>query len=189
MAIHKPAIEKVPPALRAGERWAEPYLLEWLKTCAVPVLCPGPAGSRAHTALQDSLSLAYMTILGKVRSGAYQSGNFSAFCIEVLKRCWWDERKRAQRHNYGLLPERLPAPARERPAGSFKATLDNDAEDALLHWVQARPALDRHILELSWQGYNLMEIAEYLGLAYGTTRNRASALRRSARAKARQPAA
>lgn len=180
MIIDQKTWAALPGRLRAQDERAQRLLWKWLREHACRILCQEQPGSYKQLALEDSLSKAFRIIVGKVEDGSYQGGNFSAFCTEVLKRSWWDEQKRHRRHRYTKLPESLPlaeAPARVH---SVQELFQRIGQEHLLRWLQALRPQDRELLNLHFQGFPHTEIAEQLGLSYGSVRNRYSSLIREA---------
>jgi len=180
MAIDQKTWAALPARLRKRDKKAHRLLWQGLQQHACRVLCQEQPGSLAQLALEDSLSKAFRVIVQKVEDGSYQGGNFTAFCTEVLKRCWWDEQKRHRRHRYAELPESLPLTDSPPRVHSVQELFRKAGQEHLLRWLQGLRPQDRELLNLHFQGFSHTEIAERQGLSYGSVRNRYSRLIREA---------
>lgn len=181
MAIDQKTWAALPARLRRRDKHAHHLLWQGLQQHSCRLLCQEPPGSSAQLALEDSLSKAFRVIVQKLEDGSYQGGNFTAFCTEVLKRCWWDEQKRHRRHQHTTLPASLTI--MEAPLPRVDCVRDlfrHIGEDRLLRWLQGLRPQDRELLNLYFQGFPHTEIAERQGCSYGTVRNRYSRLIREA---------
>lgn len=172
MTIDKRTAEGLPKRLRSGDRRARGLLWQLLQQRASQILCRAPMGSPAQLQLEESLSNAFMVILRRVEQGGFLTGNFTAFCTEVLKRCCWDQRRKDRRHKHGELPLCLPAAEDLPRARSWRELCQMSGRDDLLRWLLGLRHQDRQLLDLNLQGYGHREIAELSGLSYGTVRNR-----------------
>ena len=155
----------------------------YLRERAFGIFCAGrPRGSTAYLAMEDCFSLAFMTLLEKVRSGGYEHRNLDAFALGIVRNCYSDAQKKMRRHAWGELST-AAEPRDEAPAIHLSAAslFDELPEIHLLHWYFGLEQMSQRILDLRAQGYNHYEIAELLPLAPGTVRNRFSRMVREAR--------
>lgn len=144
-----------------------------------------------HSALEDALASAvqdgFMIFLRKLQTADLEVQRPEAFAFEIIKRTFWDYRRRAQRCEFPQDPaELIPSDLYHRPRfADGDALFGSLPESFLLHWYQRLPAADQQLLDLRCQGYQDQEIADLLQRSHGGVRNRFSKLLDEARKIAR----
>lgn len=138
-------------------------------------------------ALESAVTDGFLIFRHKLACSDIPVRNPQAFAFEIVKRTYWDYRKRARS---SALPEAdqlnflQQLAHRERFANANQ--LFGSLHDVhLWHWYQGLSARDQKMIDLRCQGYLDHEIAKKIGLSHGGVRNCFSKLLSSARRIAR----
>lgn len=134
-------------------------------------------------ALANALQDGFLIFLRKLRTSTQVIRNPEVFAFEIIKRTFWDYRRRAIRREIPQDPaELIPRDIYYRPrfadGSSLFASLP---EEHLWHWYQCLPELDQQLIDLRCLGYKDQEIAHLLHLSHGGVRNKFSKLIKAAK--------
>lgn len=122
----------------------------------------------------EAFTDAFLILLRKVQSDAYEHRNLEAFAFGIVKYTFRDAVRRSRQREVPTPPEELPdqLSPEDRPVfGTAAEWLEDLDHPKLLRWFRQLSARDQQLLDLRLQGYSLQEMAELSGLAYGTVRN------------------
>jgi RNA polymerase sigma factor (sigma-70 family) len=141
------------------------------------------AQTRYEDALASAVQDGFLIFLRKQRTTEQQIRNPEAFAFEIIKRTFWDYRRRAQRRDVPQDPAELtPYDLYPRPrfanGDSLFASLP---EPYLWHWYQKLSSADQQLIDLRCLGYGHREIAQLLQMSYGNVRNKFSNLIKAAK--------
>ncbi|MEL7222360.1 MAG: hypothetical protein AAGJ93_13645 [Bacteroidota bacterium] len=144
------------------------------------------------TAQEDALASAvhdgFIIFLDKLQSADMEVRRPEAFAFEIIKRTYWDYRRRVKKQEISRDPSTIlleePIPNRQRFANGT-ALFASLGEPFLFQWYQRLPAEDQQLLDLRCQGYKDHEIAQLLERSHGGIRNRFSKLLNEARVVAK----
>ncbi|WP_367389038.1 RNA polymerase sigma factor [Lewinella sp. LCG006] len=129
-----------------------------------------------HSAVQDGI----LIFLDKLSSMTDTIEYPEAFAFEIIKRNYWDKRRKAMRCLNENLLCLITFRDRQRYLNA-EVLFDSLPEPQLLHWFHQLSPRDQRILNLRCQGYQDDEVAAQLGLSYGGVRNIFSRLLTQAR--------
>lgn len=133
------------------------------------------------SAMQDG----FLIFLRKLRTSDLPVKHPEAFALEIIKRTFWDYRRRAQRRELPHDPADLsptPFDFNYRPRYADGNTLFASLPEPFLwDWYQRLLPFDQRLIDLRCLGYQDWEIAKLMDRSYGNIRNRFSKLLAAAR--------
>lgn len=128
-----------------------------------------------HDWLKDSFSMAFLKFLEKIQSGSYVHDNLDAFAIQIIRYTYSNLRRNrlAKAKVTDQIPDQLMAtPETTNTPENLGELFEFIKRKRHARWYRNLRPEQKSMLDLRMRGWHYKDIADELGVAHGTIRNK-----------------